>query len=73
MPANPEQQLAALREAIASGSRRVVFRTAVGGHNEVEYRSLSEMRAIVADLEAQIAGVKPARFVYLRPVAGAGW
>jgi hypothetical protein len=45
-----EQQLQALRDALANGVRRVRF-----GDREVEYRDISELRAALAAAEAELA------------------
>lgn len=50
------QQIADLRRAISLGARRVKSRVN-GEEQEVEYRSLAEMRDVLADLERQ-AGVR---------------
>lgn len=49
-----QADLDALKAAIASGARRVKFGSGPDSR-EVEYRSLAEMRAIVADIEAELA------------------
>lgn len=43
MATDNSEQIAALREAIATGSRRIVFHSG-GTRREVEYHSLKEMR-----------------------------
>ncbi len=45
-----EQQLQALRDALANGVRRVRF-----GDREVEYRSVEELKAAIAAAEAELA------------------
>ncbi|KAB1086480.1 hypothetical protein F4V91_08585 [Neorhizobium galegae] len=45
-------QIAALRDAIASGARRIQFRSG-GTQREVEYHSLSDMMKALEWLEAQ--------------------
>jgi hypothetical protein len=45
-----EQQLQALRDALATGVRRVRF-----GDREIEYRTIDELRAAIAAAEAEIA------------------
>lgn len=49
--------IADLEEAIRTGARRVRY----SDGSEVEYRSLSEMRSILADMKAQVANAKPVR------------
>jgi hypothetical protein len=45
-----EQQLQALRDALANGVRRVRF-----GDREIEYRSVEELKAAIAAAEAELA------------------
>jgi hypothetical protein len=45
-----EQQLQALRDALASGVRRVRF-----GDREIEYRNVDELKQAIAAAEADIA------------------
>ncbi len=45
-----EQQLRALRDALANGVRRVRF-----GDREIEYRTVDELKAAIAAAEADIA------------------
>lgn len=45
-----EQQLQALREALANGVRRVRFE-----NREIEYRSVEELKAAIAAAEAELA------------------
>ena len=45
-------QIAALKDAIAQGARRVQFRSG-GTQREIEYHSLKEMRETLEWLEAQ--------------------
>jgi len=45
-----EQQLQALRDALANGARRVRF-----GDREIEYRSIDELKQAIAAAEAEIA------------------
>ena len=45
-----EQQLQALRDALANGARRVRF-----GDREIEYRSVEELKAAIAVAEADVA------------------
>ncbi len=44
-----EEQLQALRDALANGARRVRF-----GDREIEYRSVEELRAAIAAAETDI-------------------
>jgi hypothetical protein len=45
-----EQQLQALRDALAGGVRRVRF-----GEREIEYRTVEELKAALAAAEAELA------------------
>jgi hypothetical protein len=45
-----EQQLQALRDALAGGVRRVRF-----GEREIEYRTVEELKAAIAAAEAELA------------------
>ncbi len=45
-----EQQLQALRDALANGARRVRF-----GDREIEYRTIDELKAAIAAAEADAA------------------
>jgi hypothetical protein len=45
-----EQQLQALRDALANGARRVRF-----ADREIEYRSIDELKAPIAAAEAELA------------------
>jgi hypothetical protein len=45
-----EQQLEALRTALAGGVRRVRF-----GEREIEYRTVEELKAAIAAAEAELA------------------
>jgi hypothetical protein len=45
-----EQQLQALRDALASGVRRVKF-----GDRELEFRGVDELKAAIAAAEAEVA------------------
>jgi hypothetical protein len=47
-----EQQIQALREAVASGARRVRF-----ADREIEYRSVDELQRVLAAAEAETAPV----------------
>jgi hypothetical protein len=55
------ERIATLEEAIATGARRVVTRTA-GATQETEFHSLKDMEATLARLKAELAvstGGKP--------------
>jgi len=45
-----DQQLQALRDALANGARRVRF-----ADREIEYRSIDELKAAIATAEAELA------------------
>lgn len=45
-----QQQLQALRDALANGARRVRF-----ADREIEYRSIDELKAAIAAAEAELA------------------
>jgi len=45
-----EQQIQALKDALATGARRVRF-----GDREIEYRSIDEQKAAIATAEAELA------------------
>ena len=45
-----DQQLQALRDALANGVRRVKF-----GDREIEYRTIDELKQAIATAEAEIA------------------
>ena len=45
-----EQQLQALKDALANGARRVRF-----GDREIEYRSVDELKAAIAAAETELA------------------
>ncbi len=49
------ERIAALEEAIASGARRVLFRSG-GTQREVEYHSLKDMRNELARLREELNG-----------------
>lgn len=53
-----QDDIDALEEAIASGARRVKFKD-----REVEYRSLAEMKEILADAKSAVSGVRRKRRV----------
>jgi hypothetical protein len=48
-----EQQLQALRDALANGVRRVRFE-----NREIEYRTVEELKAAIAAAEAELARSK---------------
>jgi hypothetical protein len=52
MATDNSEQIAALRDAIAQGARKIVFHSG-GTRREVEYHSLKDMRAALAWLEGQ--------------------
>jgi endonuclease IV len=52
MSMDNSEQIAALRAAIATGARRVVFHSG-GTRREVEYHSLKDMREALTALEQQ--------------------
>lgn len=52
MSVDNSEQIAALRAAIATGARRIVFHSG-GTRREVEYHSLKDMREALAWLEGQ--------------------
>ena len=54
MATDNSEQIAALRDAIATGARRVVFHSG-GTRREVEYHSLKDMREALEWLEQQQA------------------
>lgn len=62
-----QAQLTALREARASGVRRAVIEVD-GVRREVEYKTDSEMRAAIADLEHRLA--TPRRIIPIAPSKG---
>ena len=45
-----DDDIAAIKAAIRQGARKVIFRSG-GTHREIEYHSLTEMRAYLATLE----------------------
>jgi endonuclease IV len=52
MAIDNSEQIAALRAAIATGARRIVFHSG-GTRREVEYHSLKDMREALTWLEGQ--------------------
>lgn len=55
-----DDEIAAIREAMASGAKRTVF-TSGGTRREIEFQSLKDMRDHLAWLEGQLPGAKPRR------------
>jgi hypothetical protein len=53
-----QAQLDALREAYGSGATRVSYES-----KSVDYRSLAEMREIIASLENQLGITRPANII----------
>ena len=53
-----QSQLDALREAYYSGATRVSYES-----KSVDYRSLAEMRELIASLENQLGIVRPANII----------
>ena len=51
-----EQQLQALRDALANGVRRVRF-----GDREIQYRTVDELNQAISVAEADVANVRDAR------------
>jgi hypothetical protein len=49
-----------LKAAIATGARRVKFGSGPDAH-EVEYRSLADMQAVLAEMTIEVLGTKPIR------------
>ena len=63
-----EQQLQALKDALANGARRVRF-----GDREIEYRSVDELKAAIAAAEAELAktsGTPTARQIRISTTKG---
>lgn len=48
------EQMNSLQNAIAKGVRRVRYSVGPGQVNEVEYASLSEMRALLSEMQKQL-------------------
>ncbi|WP_127476570.1 phage head-tail joining protein [Sulfurivermis fontis] len=61
-PTYTEAQLQALRDALARGERRVTF-----GDKTVEYRSVEELKAAIAEVEAAMLKDTVATGLYPRP------
>lgn len=59
-----QDDLAKLKKAIASGAKKVRFGSGDSAH-ETEFRSLAEMKQIVADIEAEIGGASQSRASYV--------
>lgn len=55
-----DERIAQLEEALATGARRVVTRSA-GQTQETEFHSMKEMRDYLAALKAEKAGQTPGR------------
>jgi hypothetical protein len=47
-----DDEIAAIKAALAQGARKVIFRSG-GTHREIEYHSLKDMREYLASLEAK--------------------
>lgn len=62
-----QTQVDALRAAIATGALEVQ-----NGQERVKYRSLSEMRRVLADAEASLAGPAQTRPTHFQPVFDRG-
>jgi hypothetical protein len=60
--ADYSEEIAALRDAIASGVTRVVTQTG-GNRKEVEYASFDDMRKRLEWLSAQQDGARPVRVI----------
>lgn len=56
----------ALEDAIGSGARRVRY----SDGSEVEYRTLAEMRSILADMKASVSAKTPVRAFRGAPRSG---
>lgn len=56
----------ALEDAIGTGARRVKY----SDGSEVEYRSLAEMRSILADMKASVSTTSPIRAFRGAPRSG---
>lgn len=65
MATDNSEQIAALREAIAQGARKIVFHTG-GTRREVEYHSLKDMREALLWLEQQQNPTPSMTFVAFR-------
>lgn len=62
-----EADAAALRSAIARGARRLKM-----NGEEVEYRDLAEMRSILSEIEASLAGQPTSEVSITYPSMGRG-
>jgi hypothetical protein len=65
MAVDNSDQIAALRDAIAQGARKIVFHTG-GTRREVEYHSLKDMREALQWLEQQQNPTPAMTFVAFR-------
>ena len=65
MAVDNSEQIAALRDAIAQGARKIVFHTG-GTRREVEYHSLKDMREALVFLEQQQSPKPSMTFVAFR-------
>ena len=55
-----QKDIASLQRAIATGATKVRF----ADNREVTYRTLAEMRSLLAEMQAEVSGrVQPTRFV----------
>lgn len=59
-----QDDIDALKAAIASGARRVKFGSGPDSR-EVEYRSLADMRATLADMLAEMSPARPSPVSYV--------
>jgi hypothetical protein len=59
-----QDDLAKLKKAIATGARKVRFGSGDSAH-ETEFRTLAEMKQIVADMEAEVGGGATSRASYV--------
>ena len=59
-----QDDLAKLKKAIATGAKKVRFGSGDSAH-ETEFRTLAEMKQIVADIEAEIGTGTMARASYI--------
>lgn len=62
-----QEDIDALQTALGTGAKKVKK-----GDEEVEYRSISEMRAILADMKSQLAGGKRTGIAVVYPTIGRG-
>lgn len=61
-----QSDIDALEEAIGTGARRVRY----SDGSEVEYRTLAEMRSILADMKASVSTTTPVRAFRGAPRSG---